>query len=667
MTGYVLRSKSAIVNTTKLGHQFDARMTRLSNGGYALAWTDGSETNQDTDGYAVMAQYYNAAGKKVGGEIAVNTVTTGNQMEPSIITLKSGNVVVAWAGGVYNDYDVRAQILGKSGKPVGNEFVLNTQTDLVQHAPDLTPLANGGFVAVWQSSAVRAFGYNEGIRAQFFSATGKKVGAELAIDVVRHPGAVLPSVTSLTDGSVVVTWTTSNDNPGNYGDLYGQRISAAGKKIGDNFVIDEQPHHIGQHSVVTALAGGGFIVTWDSTLPRGINARIFGADGKPIGDAFVVSDEYANYDNPAVVQLANKQIAIAYTTEGNQLVAQILDARGVKIGSELPLVTKGSNGFVDLLANEDGGFTVSWTDDSGQDGSGAGVHTVVVDADNKVHMLKGGAGADELQPTSTAQWHIMGLGGGDAMIGTTYGDTLDGGSGADKMGGLTGDDVYIIDNKSDLVVERADQGRDTIRSSVTYTLPVNVEVLVLTGKAALGGTGNDDANLLTGNTGANKLDGSRGDDTVQGASGNDSLVGGMGNDRLEGGTGTDRLNGGYGDDTLLGGAGKDVLTGEAGNDVFAFAARDSGSTRATADRIADFDRGQGDRIDLSAIDARPGGKNNAFAFIGTAAFSGKGGEVRYELSGGHTYISADTNGDRKADLVIDLDHAIKLTAADFIL
>ena len=86
------------------------------------------------------------------------------------------------------------------------------------------------------------------------------------------------------------------------------------------------------------------------------------------------------------------------------------------------------------------------------------------------------------------------------------------------------------------------------------------------------------------------------------------------------------------------------------------------------DLILDFSRAQGDKISLSAIDANSlAGNNQAFTFIGTAAFSNVAGQLRYETSGGVTTISGDVNGDGVADLQIQLSGSIALIASDFIL
>ncbi|HKD28759.1 MAG TPA: peroxidase family protein [Xanthobacteraceae bacterium] len=163
---------------------------------------------------------------------------------------------------------------------------------------------------------------------------------------------------------------------------------------------------------------------------------------------------------------------------------------------------------------------------------------------------------------------ISGLGGNDLLTGNAGNDVLDGGAGADSMSGGAGNDIYIVDNVGDTVVEAANQGIDTVKTTLaTFTLGNNVENLIFTGTAAFTGNGNALNNVIIGGVGNDTLSGGAGNDTLDGGAGNDTLGGGDGDDTLYGGVGNDTLNGGAGDDTLSGGDGNDILTGGAGADI----------------------------------------------------------------------------------------------------
>jgi Ca2+-binding RTX toxin-like protein len=137
--------------------------------------------------------------------------------------------------------------------------------------------------------------------------------------------------------------------------------------------------------------------------------------------------------------------------------------------------------------------------------------------------------------------------------------------------------------------------------------------------------------------------------------------------KIYGGTNIDQLIGGHGNDWFFGGLGADAMTGGAGNDVFYYDDV-SQSTIATNDTILDF--ASGDKIDLSAIDAISGGGDDAFSFLGTAAFTNHAGELRLvNTSGNNWLVQGDINGDGVVDLQIAFinSDAHPITSADFTL
>ncbi|HEY9871025.1 MAG TPA: calcium-binding protein, partial [Candidatus Obscuribacterales bacterium] len=117
----------------------------------------------------------------------------------------------------------------------------------------------------------------------------------------------------------------------------------------------------------------------------------------------------------------------------------------------------------------------------------------------------------------------------NSLTGGAGNDTLDGGMGTgafDWLVGGTGNDTYILnENANDSITENANEGTDTVVSSFTYTLGLNLENLTLAGTSAINGTGNSLDNVLTGNTAANSLSGAAGNDTyVFGAGGGTDTV-----------------------------------------------------------------------------------------------------------------------------------------------
>jgi serralysin len=217
------------------------------------------------------------------------------------------------------------------------------------------------------------------------------------------------------------------------------------------------------------------------------------------------------------------------------------------------------------------------------------------------------SGSDFLQGSSKGDY--LDAYGGD--------DTLNGGGGADTMVGGIGNDLYFVNHKADQVVEYHNSGRDTITSSISFTLSKGMEIEVLqaaSGRKPLALAGNGFANHIIGNKGANTLSGGGGNDTLEGGGGNDtylidhrrttiiekagggsdtivasvsytltggsavehvklsggrslSLTGNERNNTLFGNDANNTLKGMGGNDTLYGGDGDDILKGGAGHDV----------------------------------------------------------------------------------------------------
>jgi Ca2+-binding RTX toxin-like protein len=182
----------------------------------------------------------------------------------------------------------------------------------------------------------------------------------------------------------------------------------------------------------------------------------------------------------------------------------------------------------------------------------------------------------------------------------------------------------------------------------------------------LGGNGDDH---IEGGDGADLLVGGQDDDTILGGEGDDVIAGSSGNDTLDGGAGRDTISGGGGDDLIFGGAGGDFLTGDSGADRFAVRTTEETGSAGARDVILDFQRGS-DKIDLSQIDADPGQDGDqAFTFIGNAAFSGHAGELRFSPSpdGDFVRVSGDVDGDGTRDFSLDVAVVSELDAADFLL
>jgi Ca2+-binding RTX toxin-like protein len=161
---------------------------------------------------------------------------------------------------------------------------------------------------------------------------------------------------------------------------------------------------------------------------------------------------------------------------------------------------------------------------------------------DRAEELRGGSNNDVL----------FGMDGNDTLMGAAGSDYLDGGTATDIMLGGLGDDTYVVDGRADIVTESANEGKDSIVSSGSYTLPDNIENLDIRANGEATGIGNDLDNVIYGSFGISRLDGGAGNDSLYGRGAyDDYLEGGLGNDFLDGAQGVDSLVGGAGDDTYV--------------------------------------------------------------------------------------------------------------------
>ncbi|WP_286927991.1 calcium-binding protein [Pseudomonas sp. UBA7721] len=305
------------------------------------------------------------------------------------------------------------------------------------------------------------------------------------------------------------------------------------------------------------------------------------------------------------------------------------------------------------------------------------------------------------------------------LMGNSADNVLNGGGGADTMIGGMGNDTYYVDSAKDVIIEALNGGIDTVISSGSRTLGDNLEKLVLSGIAAINGTGNSMDNTLIGNSADNVLNGGAGADTMIGGLGNDTYYVDSGNDViieaanggidtvissssrtlggnleklilsgttaingtgnssdntlagnsadnvLNGGAGADILLGGAGNDRLIGGLGQDILTGGSGRDVFDFNdLNETGLTTSTWDIITDFERGI-DKIDLSTLDANTAtSTNDEFTtIIGSDSNFTQAGQLKF--SNGILY--GNTNSDSSPEFAIKILGISEISYSDIVL
>jgi T1SS-143 domain-containing protein len=327
------------MNTTTAGYQQFPSLAALNDGGYVATW---SSAGQDGSGFGIFSQRYDSAGHPQGSEFQVNTFTSSDQIHSSVATLSNGDYVVTWtsSGEDGSGSGIYGRRFNAAGEAETGEFRINVTTSQSQTDSSIAALANGGFVVTWTSYGQD--GSAEGVFARRYDAAGQPSG-EFRVNSFTNDDQSLSSVAGLAGGDFVVTWTSYDQDGNGYG-IYGQRYDANGVVSGGEFRINSTTAFDQIYASVAALTGGGFVVTWTSYFQDGGGFGVYGqrydSTGAPSGTEFLVNTTTAGVqDYPSVTALADGGYLVTWESSGQDgsgygIYGQRYGASGQPVGNE---------------------------------------------------------------------------------------------------------------------------------------------------------------------------------------------------------------------------------------------------------------------------------------------------------------------------------------------
>ncbi|RJF86607.1 calcium-binding protein [Oleomonas cavernae] len=568
----------------------------------------------------------------------VNTIDSGlngdDQILPAAIQLANGNVLVTWqsntdaGAGAAIGTDVIGQILDPAGNKVGGEFRINSSAQWNEGVPALAALGSGGFAAVYERHDATKGGGDSSVTLEIYNAAGTSI---IQTSIAADNGTThysMPDVAYSSTGTVMVAY-MRDFGGGDQDVLFQVRNQVGGTVLGPTVAFNGVAGAgaaIDSLSVA-ALQGGNFVIAFsdaDSATDSDIDLRLYNGNGGFIKNVSVVSGSIRN-DDVDVTALSGGGFVVTWTQDASggsdsTVLAKVYDAAGVSVSSDITVPTTGAGNqnepSVGALA--DGGFVIAWVDAQGQDiraqrfdagGNKVGVELLVADgalfgpntpvvtglADGRFSIswtTNTFTGDHDVvsaifDPRDTAN---VGTASDDVIAGTVNDDAdLSGGLGNDRIYGGGGNDLLNGGLGADVL-----DGGDGIDTASYAAAAVGVVVNLATGVGATGeATGDTLASIenLTGSGFNDHLTGTADANVLNGGDGGDTLWGGLGADTLIGGTGFDVAlynDGNYGDlvlslaapgqntgaaagDTydsiegLGGGAGNDTVTGDAQN------------------------------------------------------------------------------------------------------
>ena len=588
------------VNEFTEGQQQHPEITGLADGGFVVTWQSTDGRQEDKDSLAVKARIFNADGTERVSEFLVNEFTQGYQQQAEVVSLKDGGFIITWNSidhqqGDTHSNGVKARIFNADGTERVSEFLVNENTEDAQIDSSVTELDNGSIAFTWMTRDIEQDGSLYAIKARIFNADGTEQVSEFLVNSYINGSQNNPKITALEGSGFIITWFSldrqQGDNDG--GAVKARIFDADGNELVSEFLVNNYIDGAQAYPQITALADGGFIITWASTDHQqgdtsgyAVKARIFNADGtERVGEFLVNEYTYQTQVHPDITTLADGGFVITWHSldgqqgdeDGLSVNARIFNADGTERVSEF-LVNENTAGYQyhpTITSLEDGGFVIAWYHYNPEDGQlGYAIQARIFNADGTQRTI------DDTETNVTLGTEdddtIIGTDDNDIIYGLEGDDTIYAGDGDDEVyGGPGNDEIHGGDGDDTL---KGGSGADTIYGGDGNDyIGGNIGADTLYGgngdDELYGGKGNDELygedgnDILKGARGADILYGGNGDDVLAGGRGNDELYGGNDNDTLRGGNGNDELYGGDGDDVLAGGRGADTLYGGDGDDI----------------------------------------------------------------------------------------------------
>lgn len=200
-----------LVNVAFADEQGVAKIAAGSDGGFLITWrTD--DTGQDGSGSAIKGRLFNADGTAASGELLVNSEFAGNQQEAVATALPGGRYVVTWttedATQDGDDKAIKARILNDDGTFAGDEFLVNSEGVAFQDRSSVAALSDGRFIVAWTTGDPLQDGDPSAIKARVFNEDGTAASDEFLVNAETVSAQVMPRITELADGRILVGWQT---------------------------------------------------------------------------------------------------------------------------------------------------------------------------------------------------------------------------------------------------------------------------------------------------------------------------------------------------------------------------------------------------------------------------------------------------------------------------
>lgn len=255
--------------------------------------------------------------------------------------------------------------------PSDTEIKVNSYDSGDQNESSSAGLTNGNVIVTWTSE--NQDGSGSGVFGKIITADGQTVVQDFQINTTTTNDQSSSSVTSLSSGGFVVAWQSQNQDGSGLG-IYMQQFSSTGARIGGETLVNDTTANNQTAPNVIGLDNGGYFISWNSVnagSTESVNGKIYNADGTVSVSEFPINNDPAMFPRyPHAAELTNGSIIETWFGQDGSdwgVFGQLLDKQGNLIGNSFQINTQSSNlqNFQDVAALDDGKFVAVWSDVDG--------------------------------------------------------------------------------------------------------------------------------------------------------------------------------------------------------------------------------------------------------------------------------------------------------------
>ena len=367
------------------GDQVHPQLAVGPSGGY-IVWEDNIT---DGSGLGISAMKLNSSLSGSFAPFRVNSLGTNDQEKAQLTLLKDGGAAFAWQGGDLSYQHIYARFLSASNTWLSTDIQVNASASYYQRDPVITTLANGNVVVLWSSMNQQNAGSLQDVYGQLFSPEGQKVGSEFPVNQFVNYNQRTPAVAPLSGGGFVVTWVSEQQRSVQVPitnqpiavtalsapsvDVYARLYGGNGAPLGNEFIVTTNTQAVCANPSVAANAEGGFFIAWSqrsflaSLDSWDVFGRPFSGSGTGGTTARINSYTYGDQFAPRLSALGDDYLAVwtSLAQDGAQegVFGQFLRADGSPSGAEVRINTAWLSKQMHpaVASDSKGNFLVAWT------------------------------------------------------------------------------------------------------------------------------------------------------------------------------------------------------------------------------------------------------------------------------------------------------------------